>query len=107
MTIEYVLLATHSLGYAVTWVAVNSVWFVYNVVLTIWFLFRTVEFLRTDIQMEVVRRYAINVALPREVANLFRFQFFANAQKNAWILGPDCLDEAQQHNISLTNTLGR
>ena len=93
MTFEYVLLARYSLGYAVTWVAVNSVWFFYNVVLTIWFLFRTVEFLRTDFQMEVVKRYAINVALPREVANLLRFQLFANAQKNGWILGPDYLDD--------------
>lgn len=93
MTFEYILLAKYSLGFAVTWVAVNSVWFFYNVVLTIWFLFRTVEFLRTDFQMEVVRRYAINVALPREVANLLRFQLFANAQKNGWILGPDYLDD--------------
>lgn len=93
MTVEYMLLSTYSLGYAVTWVAVNTVWFFYNVVLTIWFLFRTVEFLRTDFQMEVVRRYAINVALPREVANLLRFQFFANAQQNGWVPGPDYLDD--------------
>lgn len=92
MTIEYVLLATYSFGYVVEWVTVNSVWFFYNIILTIWFLFRTVEFLRTDFQMEVIRRYAINVALPRDVANLLKFQFFANAQKNGWILGTDYLD---------------
>lgn len=93
MTVEYILLTSYSLGHAVTWVAVNAVWFCYNIVLTIWFLFRTVEFLRPDFQMEVVRRYAVNVALPREVANLIKFQLFAGAQNNGWIVAPEYLDD--------------
>lgn len=93
MTVEYILLTSYSLGYAVTWVAVNAVWFCYNIVLTIWFLFRTVEFLRPDFQMEVVRRYAVNVALPREVANLLKFQLLAGAQNNGWIVAPEYLDD--------------
>lgn len=93
MAVQYVMLSFYSLGWVVTWVAVDSVWFVYNIVLTIWFLYRTVEFLQSDFQMEVVKRYAINVALPREIANLMRFQLFANAQKNGWIPGPEYLDE--------------
>ena len=92
MAVQYVMLSTYSLVRAMTWVAIDSVWFVYNVVLTIWFLFRTVEFLHSDFQMEVVRRYAANVALPREIANLLRFQLFANAQKKGWIPGPEYLD---------------
>ena len=95
MAVQYVMLSTsYRLGRPCTWVAVDSVWFVYNVVLTIWFLFRTVEFLRPDFQMEVVKRYAANVALPREIANLLRFQFFATAQKKGWTPGPEYLDDA-------------
>jgi hypothetical protein len=96
MAVQYVMLSTYSLGQAVTWVAVDSVWFVYNVILTIRFLFRTVEFLRPDFQMEIVKRYAANVALPREIGNLLRFQFFANAQKNGRIPGPGYLDDASE-----------
>ena len=96
MAVEYVLLATYSLAQGVKWVAIDTIWFVYNVVLTIRFLFRTVEFLRSDFQMEVVKRYAANVALPREVANLLRFQFFATAQKNGWTPGPEYLDDASK-----------
>jgi hypothetical protein len=94
MAVQYMMLSTYSLGRAVTWVAVDSIWFIYNVVLTIRFLFRTVEFLHSDFQMEVIKRYAANVALSREVANLLRFQFFATAQKNGWIPGPEYLDDA-------------
>ncbi len=96
MAVQYVMLSTYSLGQAMPWVAVDSVWFVYNVMLTIWFLFRTVEFLRPDFQMEVVKRYAANVALPREIANLLRFQFFATAQKKGWTPGPEYLDDASK-----------
>ncbi|MBI5015923.1 MAG: hypothetical protein HZB55_10585 [Deltaproteobacteria bacterium] len=93
MSVQYVMLTAYSLGSAVTWVAVDAIWFMYNVVLTLWFLFRTVEFLRSDFQMEVVKRYAANVALPREIAHLLRFQVFARAQKEGWIPGPSYLDD--------------
>jgi len=107
MAVQYAMLSTYSLDRAVAWVAVDSVWFIYNVVLTIWFLFRTFEFLRTDSQMEVVKRYVINVALPREIANLLRFQFFANAQKSGWIPGPEYLDdEAEGHPQVLMHSFG-
>lgn len=96
MALQYVMLPTYSLGLEVSWVAVDSTWFIYNIVLTLWFLFRTVEFLRSDFQMEVVKGYVANVALPREIANLLRFHFFANAQKNGWIPGPEYLDDASE-----------
>lgn len=96
MAIQYVMLSVISLNQAVTWVAVDSIWFVYNIVLTLRFLFRTVEFLRSDFQMEVVKRYTVNVALPREIANLQRFQLFASAQRKGWIPGPAYLDDGSK-----------
>jgi hypothetical protein len=93
MAVQYILLISpYFLSHSMTWIAVDSVWFVYNLVLTSWFLFRTVEFLHSDFQMKVIRQYAANVALPREIANLLRFQFFASAQKKGWIPGPEYLN---------------
>jgi hypothetical protein len=108
MAMHYVMLPTTSLHRSVTWVAGYSIWFVYNIVLTLRFLFRTVEFLRSDFQMEVVTRYTVNVAMPREIANLLRFQFFANAQKKGWIPGPAYLDEdAEGQPQVLMHSVGR
>lgn len=96
MAVQYMMLATYSIETAVGWVAVDSVWLIYNLILTARFLFRTVEFLRTDSQIEVVKRYAVNVALPRKVANLVGFQYFVGVKKNGWIPGPDDSDEHAQ-----------
>jgi len=93
MAVQYFMLSAYSLCQAMWWVTVDSVWFILNIVFTVWFLFRTVEFLRSDFQSQVVKRYTINVALPREITNLLRFQFFANAQKNGWLPGPEYLDD--------------
>ncbi len=107
MAIQYAMFSMTSLNRAVTWVAVDSIWFVYNIVLTLRFLFRTVEFLRSDFQMEVVKRYTVNVALPREIANLQRFQLFASAQNKGWIPGPAYLDDGSEGQPQvLMHTLG-
>jgi hypothetical protein len=61
--------------------ALDSIWFLLNAVLTAHFLFRTVEFLRPDVQLSIVRRYVANVALPREVRRLYLFQVFAQRHR--------------------------
>jgi hypothetical protein len=93
---QHAMFLVTSLDQAVTWLAIDSMWFVYNIVLTVRFLFRTVEFLRPDFQMEVVKRYTVNLAMPREIANMLRFQLFASAQNKGWIPGPAYLDEGSE-----------
>jgi hypothetical protein len=44
----------------------NSAWFVLNLLLTGWFLYRTVRFLDDEARLEVFKRFAIQVAFVRE-----------------------------------------
>jgi len=94
MGVQFLLLATYTLKTVVAWAALDSVWFAFNTVLTIWFIYRTVEFLRTDFEFDVIKKYAVNIALPREFANLFRFQYLAMAQDRNWLQGPKHFDDS-------------
>lgn len=88
MGVQYLLLSSYSLKTAVVWVAFDTLWFLFNSVLTVWFLYRTIEFLRPDFEFEVVRRYLANFALPNHIRNNLRFQYFALAQTEGWLPGP-------------------
>ncbi|PAJ79174.1 hypothetical protein CJO71_20070 [Burkholderia ubonensis] len=57
MGIQYVAMPYFGASVLLQWGALDSVWFVINAVLTAHFLYRTVEFLRPDVQLDVVRRY--------------------------------------------------
>ena len=93
MAVQYFLLPTYGAAWLPMWVALDSGWFLVNAVLTTYFLFRTVEFLRPEVQLNVVRRYAVSVALPRDVMRLNSFQVLAQAQKNCWIPAPSYVDD--------------
>lgn len=73
--------------------ALDALWFVVNAALTAHFLYRTVEFLRPDVQLDVVRRYVASVAFPRDINRLYPFQVFAQAHSKGWIPAPDYLDD--------------
>lgn len=62
------------------WLAFNGIWFSINAFLTIVFLYRTIEFLSPAVQERVMQRYAIQVALPREVSRHNAFQVYARFQ---------------------------
>lgn len=53
------------------WIAMGAagdcVWFFANVVLTAWFLYRTVLYLDDRARMQVFTRYAVNTALPADI----------------------------------------
>lgn len=85
MAAEYVLLPTYGAAALLRWVALDSVWFLLNASLTSYFLFRTIEYLRPDVQLRVVRRYTANVALPREVMRLSLYQVLFQAQSHGWL----------------------
>lgn len=90
MGVQYLLLTTWGTESLLAWTAVDTLWFVLNAALTTFFLFRTVEFLRPEVQARVVQRYAIGVALPRDVARLNEFQALAKG----WLPIPLYGDEA-------------
>lgn len=93
MAVQYVLLSTHGTAVLPLWVAFDSAWFLLNAVLTTYFLYRTVEFLRPEVQSRLVSRYTVNVALPRDVRRLYSFQVLARSQTKGWIPAPSAYDE--------------
>ncbi len=81
MTVQYLLQTTRGVDVLAAWTALNTAWLILNAALTAFFLYRTVEFLRPEVQARVIRRYLVNVALPREVARLNGFQVFAASMR--------------------------
>ncbi|CAE6696023.1 hypothetical protein [Paraburkholderia domus] len=93
MGVQYVAVPHQGSSSLLPWGALDAIWFTINALLTAHFLYRTVEFLRADVQLDVVRRHVVSVALPRDVARLWSFQVFAQAHSRGWISTPDHLDE--------------
>jgi hypothetical protein len=79
-----------------TWGILDSVWFMLNAVLTTHFLYRTVEFLRPDVQLGIVTRYVTSVALPREIRRLYSYQVFAQAHSKGWVPAARYLDDKKE-----------
>jgi hypothetical protein len=71
----------------------NSVWFVLNLLLTGWFLCRTVRFLNDEERIQVFTRFAVQVAFPREVKTHLLGLIFSNSQINRLIPGKDYSNE--------------
>jgi len=88
MGVQYLMLTTWGPGALPAWAVLDTAWFLLNSALTTHFLFRTVEFLRPEVQTRVVQRYTVNVALPRDVARLNSFQVLAVAQSKGWLPVP-------------------
>lgn len=86
----------------------NGVWFVFNVIGTIWFLYRTVEFIKPDLRQRNIKRYVVNIIYPQEVEKLLKSQLFVNAQSNNWIPGVSWGSEnaRQKPSISMHSMLG-
>jgi len=93
MAFQYVLVPKYGTAALPAWSALDAVWFLLNSALTTRFLYRTVAFLRPEVQLNVVRRYVVNVALPRDVMRLNSFQVLAQAQTKGWIPAPGYGDD--------------
>ncbi|WP_347910770.1 hypothetical protein [Pseudomonas grandcourensis] len=95
MTIQYLSIPVYGAVSLPLWVSLDTVWFLLNAILTTYFLFRTIEFLRPEVQMHVIQRYAVSVALPRDVMRLNSFQVLAKSQRFGWIPSPDLDNDLQ------------
>lgn len=93
MGVQYLMLSTWGTASLPGWAAIDTAWFVFNASLTTFFLFRTVEFLRPEVQARVVQRYAVNVALPRSVQRLNSYQVLASGFAKGWFPVPSYGDD--------------
>jgi hypothetical protein len=93
MGVQYLMLSTWGTALLPIWTAIDTAWFVLNAALTTFFLFRTVEFLRPEVQARVIQRYTVNVALPRDVQRLNSFQVLAGGIAKGWFPVPSYGDE--------------
>lgn len=93
MGVQYLLLITWGTAWLPGWAAIDTAWFVLNAALTTFFLFRTVEFLRPEVQARVIQRYTVNVALPRDVQRLNSFQVLAGGIAKGWFPVPSYGDD--------------
>ena len=93
MGVQYLMLSTWGAAWLPGWAAIDTAWFVLNAALTTFFLFRTVEFLRPEVQIRVIQRYTVNVALPRDVRRLNSFQVLAGGIAKGWFPVPSYGDD--------------
>ncbi|MDC7704694.1 hypothetical protein [Vogesella indigofera] len=93
MGVQYLMLSTWGTAWLPGWAAIDTAWFVLNAALTTFFLFRTVEFLRPEVQAKVIQRYTINVALPREIQRLSLYQVLASGISKGWFPVPSYGDD--------------
>ena len=62
-------------------------WFLHNLLITGWFLYRTVKFLDDSQRYQVLKRFAVRVAFPREVHGNLLGLMFSNAQADGVLPG--------------------
>jgi hypothetical protein len=88
MGVQYLMLSTWGTESLPGWALIDTTWFVLNAALTTFFLFRTVEFLRPEVQARVIQKYTVNVALPRDVQRLNAFQVLTGGIAKGWFPVP-------------------
>ena len=88
MALQYLPLATIDVKTGIAWICIDTLWFLVNLVLTSFFLYRTFEFVRPSKRTEIVRRYAINVIWPRELREHLASHFFLSAVREKLLPGP-------------------
>lgn len=93
MGVQYMMMSAWGMEWLPGWAAIDTAWFVLNAALTTFFLFRTVEFLRPEVQTRVIQRYTVNVALPRDVQRLNSFQVLASGIAKGWFPVPTYGDD--------------
>lgn len=93
MSGQYLMVVSWGTSALPAWTLLDTAWFLLNSCLTTYFLFRTVDFLRPEVQANVVRQYTINVALPRDVARLSLHQVMARASVKGWLPVPEYGDD--------------
>lgn len=87
MAVHHLVMYKVNPGVVLVWSALDSVWFLINMLLTAFFLVRTFEFLMPDKRVNIIQRYAVNVAWPNELRVHLGEAYFANAVLSKWLPG--------------------
>jgi hypothetical protein len=85
--VQYACLSYAPIEWLAPAMAGNVAWFLFNVALTGWFLYRTVRFLDDEARSEVFERFAVHVAFVREVRQHMFGLMFSNAQSDKALPG--------------------
>lgn len=88
MGIQYLSSPLTNTIVVLNWALISGLWFILNVVLATFFLFRTIAFIHPDRRTTTVKNYALNVAWPAEVNRHLRVHIFDNSVHNDLLPGP-------------------
>lgn len=97
MSVQYLLICSWGTNAIPAWATLDAAWFAVNAALTTYFLFRTIDFLRPEVQKKAVHRYAVSVALPRDMRRLFGFQVLDASEQKGWLPFPRYGNDAVPH----------
>lgn len=96
MSFQYLLAAWTNVDTILNWTFVAGYWFLINLGLTGFFLYRTFEYLSPARRTETVNRFAVNVAWPAEVRSHLKAHIFDNAVRHKVLPGPAYLSESDE-----------
>ena len=88
MSVEYLFLATIPPRALLALTGTSAAWFLCNVLLTTFFLFKTIDFLRSQAQRLAVHRYVAHVSLKRDVERAHIVNLFYGASGKGWFALP-------------------
>lgn len=107
MAFQYLWLSYVMTSVVVGWVAFDTAWLLFNLLLTGYFLYRTFEFILPSRRVAIIRRYALSVAWPAEVRFHLANHIFLTAVESALLPGPAYGSDAAEDTPSiLTGNLG-
>lgn len=86
--VQYLLSPLTNAVVVLNWAFLSGYWFILNVGLASFFLYRTLDFLRPANRIETVNKYVLNVAWPAEVQRHLRVHIFDNAVHLGHMPGP-------------------
>jgi hypothetical protein len=87
MGLEYLAVNTFGEGW-LEWGLLGSLfWFSISGVLTVYFLYRTLRFLNDDQRVQSFERYAVHIALPREIRGYLFTHILLDRQKRSLLPG--------------------
>ena len=85
---EYLAAPRYGFHWLRPWITVDAMWLLFNALLTIYFVYITFEFLRDDLQQEIIEDYGVCEVLPREVHQLNIFRLSLEIQDRGWVPVP-------------------
>lgn len=96
MAIQYLFLPNMRLEVTNAWILVDGAWFLGNLLLSVFFIFRTFQFVRPSVRSEIIRRYAVTVAWPKELKEHLASHLFLTAKEHGFLAKIDQAEEEEQ-----------